>query len=1548
MGILLFASATQFVPKTSDQGLNANSSFIQPNSQEKPEDRFGIAEDTSLEGILDPVIVERRGYASSGSQFVRTDISPTIEYDLPLDDDHGWVGSQAEVNIVDLKRLYVANGTFEDGIAGQDVLNDTQAIDFYPYGWNSTAYNPPSQTQIQVSGYDNSSRKIVFLENQGKKIGPTGKQYDHVAGTEVIWFQHINNTPYTENFYLSFSYYYLRGPLGSGVIGEGRVFVKVDGNVIWNKSIPDLPARATWYSVDNLPVTIPSAGSVLNFSIGFVVDETFDLNADEDNDGDTYADGIANTVYLTTWFDDISFVGQTAPSFQEVDMQFSAADSSTPITGSSGDGYAAIINATNWDTNPVPIAITSNTSISFNYETRLLSHKYASSNSDTNPLETGVNYIVSPGSSPELSFYTYVGTLGTYQDFTLIVQYPEDWKNATILEPQSGDVTGQCMISEGMLVIPNLLLIDRLGWWYITFQSPNYANSLSPEIYDSSTNQWNAETVFRSGNQSRIAVTIGAGANTPHPLNLVNVTWIMPSGVIWYDESISGGIAGHVFGNNLTIGATNTTAGEWNVLVSWQNSTEVAYGETIFEVHHSTLLYPAHPVIQTDAGLVATVFVIYKDAENDEFLMENTVIITGNWSTSTIVFQPNDNRNQWEADFDTSLLGPGEYLVIINASRPYFDDATCMFIVQSVGTNNDLLLEGPIIPMSLQETYTTEVRFTDQHGAAIAGAHIHVDIEPVSGLAWGNIMDLGNGNYSFDLISTISNTYTVKVSASRDSYEAAEATLIVDVGEIATNLQGLSVGTAEFTSIYNLTLLYTNGTGFGLTGANVNVEPILGLTVGSIQDLGNGYYSIILNPDESGTFTILIEVSLENHQTRIHQFTLVTTRISSQLTYTTTGSTISIDQNCTVYFNFTSSILGGIESGTLGIIGNYHGLAFMPIQEIGGGIYLLVVIPSNIGTYYVAFYASADNHVNATAFFPLTVVPVQTEIHASDGISSAYVSYSEVYQLMVFFERESPSANITGATIEVFFDGLESLNWSVSSVGNGYLVFFNADVLGRWSLTITANATGYEPGNMRFVLFVVELETELSGTNPSTLMYYGRTYSFSYVYRLASNGTGISGATNVTTGVDSSWLVFDDLKNGSYLIYLTPGQIGSFDMKISLQAYGLQHHTIEFEFKVERVPLDIEADSFIWNWGQDLVMSITLRNGFNELVSDANVTYYLLRRDVEVSWGTMEMTGPGVYTVILQPAWYGDNGYEVRITVDLEYHILDETFVRPITEQIPVDLVPMWWFQTYGVPTIAAVSLIAFTLIGYRTYSGKKHREYIEALDIKRRFDDVGNLIGIIILHAKSGLPIYSSVLKGGFEEGMISAFITAITHFRHEFVPNGEDDMTFEVIPISDIIRAVPTRNLVCAFITVSKASMQQEDRMIAFAREIGSLFDDVLEDRPKEFRDEAMALTIQYVFENKLDGFLLKYYKRATASKFPRELAPLERAMSDYDTFECASAQSLASSMSEQEIDEAKGCAIVLHAIESEVITPCDKHEIHMHKELDWQLFQDADDLS
>ena len=1330
-----------FQDTTMNPGYANHSSNESTTVQPSKTNRFSDIHE--LQGKLDPVVIEQRGYRTSGLQAVRTDINPSVTNDLPLDDTHGWVGSKAQVEITDLKRLYAVNGTFENGLPGLDILSSSTAINHYPYGWNVTAYNPDS-AQTQVSAYDDTGSKFVVVENQGKKIGPSGNQYDHVAGSEIVWYQLVDNIPYTENFYLSFDYYYLRGPLGDGVIGEGRIFAMLDGTIIWNTSLPDLPERQTWYSVDNLPVTIIGAGSTLNFSIGIIVDETFDLNSDQDNDGDGYADGLANTFYLTTWFDDISLVGQTAPDLESVDMQFTAGVNTTSIMGSLGSGAAVILNQANWISNPVFTSVSSNTSVSFNYEVRLLSHKYSASNSATRASELGVNYYVNPDSTPELSFYTYVGSLGTYQNLNISIEHPYDWENATIYDPQSDDVTAQCTLSQGSILIPTALLIDQLGWWFVSIRSSNYIDSLVPEIYDSGDDLWNTEYVFRSTNISRIAISIGSGTSIPNPLNLVNVSWVMPDGTTWFTESVSGGSMGLIDSSGVVFGSLNTTAGQWQALVSWTNGTELAFGGIDFEVHHRATLYPDDSVIDIEGLLNVSTYVYYKDDENKAFLMDPSASITANWSSTIVALSPVPLENRWIGTFNTALVDPGAHTVVVNASKSFFDDVICTFVIAVTSTDNELSIDNPATVIGIGDMYLATFSYRNAYGIGIANANVSVDLSgPEEGMTWTEATDLGGGEYSIEFKAIHSGDYIIRISALKEYYQKSDDTLFVSVGEKTTSLslENGTLAVISFGEQYRLVVHYTNGTGFGLENASVavlSITPGSGVIYAPTTDEGDGYYSILLTPTNTGTYTILLNASI------------------------------------TDYFE-------------------------------------------------------------QLKFFTLTATPIPTQLRIAGGINSASVGVLQPFQLLVFFEEiDSTPANISESTLQIIFTSFETADYTITPLSEGYLIQIPTDTMGSYEFTVTARKSGYQNDAVDFILFIRER------------------------------------AMRIETAVP----IWERTK----------------DLNITLRL------------------LEVDTDNPI---------------------SGANVTYRLSKLLGAVMEGYLTEVSQGVYSVSIRPNWGDGTGYSIRFFAEVENFVLDKEYEFEIIQTTPPDVVLQIIIQTYVPPILAVFAVSVVSLSGRVIYKRKKKAEFAIDLANKKRFDDADNIIGIIVLHKLSGIPVYSRIVKGGFEEAIVAAFIAAVTHFREEFEMFDEEQM--QVIPISDIIRAVQTQNLICAFITVKSASIEHNRRMEAFGMQVATYLDDFYTEKtPQSAQDLRIAEIIDYVYYETMDGNLLKFHKFAESASFPKRYRPIEQGFQDRESAHCTRPIYLAKALSKYGVSEARGCTLVSEVLEKRLLVPCEEHEI------------------
>ena len=189
------------------------------------------------------------------------------------------------------------------------------------------------------------------------------------------------------------------------------------------------------------------------------------------------------------------------------------------------------------------------------------------------------------------------------------------------------------------------------------------------------------------------------------------------------------------------------------------------------------------------------------------------------------------------------------------------------------------------------------------------------------------------------------------------------------------------------------------------------------------------------------------------------------------------------------------------------------------------------------------------------------------------------------------------------------------------------------------------------------------------------------------------------------------------------------------------------------------------------------------------------------------------------------------------------------------------------------------------------------------------------------MLHKTSGLPIYSKMIKGGFEEAMISAFITAITHFRSEFEMD-QKHWDFNVIPISDIISTVPTRSLIVAFITVRPPSKFQEVGMEAFGRATGAMFDEVLANGKSAIINAEQTKILDTMFHDLLDGFLIETFRTSKDVAFPKKMKCLQTAAQHLENGEGFKLSDLAREMSTCGIEESTAYKIVMDAIDEDLI--------------------------
>ncbi len=592
----------------------------------------------------------------------------------------GWVAEQVEMNIRDLDLLYALNGTFETGVSGANVDWSGDGT-YYADGW-AARREVLSFFGRQRTMYADTDRQYITIENEGYEVtSPNG--YRHYNGTSIYWYQIVNNSRMEDAFEFSMDYLYQRGPIGTNYsdIFEFSFEVLNTTSVLWNWSIDptNITQRGIWLSTDSIDVTIPNAPSSFEVRVCLKVNTTSNYvqisETDSDLDGDS-----ANGMFVSFSIDDISFKAINSPRLQDVGLSINLTEvGSYPLTGDSGQGMIWL-NYSHWDKASIPFTFSSNTSVSFEYSARVSKMiRFCESTNSTNFDNEGVAYHVELGHIAEFSFYTYIPSYQEATDIGISVQYPSDWTNPRAEDPFGQNVTDDVIVGIDHLVIPSGLA-DFAGWWKFTLDGPNYAASVSTQVKTPSDLTWNLDSTFFSGNRIRCRASIRNDPVPLHNVTDVEITWYDPTGSIWKNQMISNPLSSIVTGEAITLGPNNASTGEWMVSISWCNGTEIAYDCAFFELHHRITIFAHTPNIEVESGHGLTAIVYLYDQDNGNPILSNANV-NGNWSTHVVQFNPNLAKGWWEADFNTTEIGTGDFEIVVSASIPFYEPSSTIINV---------------------------------------------------------------------------------------------------------------------------------------------------------------------------------------------------------------------------------------------------------------------------------------------------------------------------------------------------------------------------------------------------------------------------------------------------------------------------------------------------------------------------------------------------------------------------------------------------------------------------------------------------------------------------------------------------------------------------------------------------------------------------------------------------------------------------------------------------------------------------------------------------
>lgn len=570
--------------------------------------------------------------------------------------------------------------------------------------------------------------------------------------------------------------------------------------------------------------------------------------------------------------------------------------------------------------------------------------------------------------------------------------------------------------------------------------------------------------------------------------------------------------------------------------------------------------------------------------------------------------------------------------------------------------------------------------------------------------------------------------------------------------------------------------------------------------------------------------------------------------------------------------------------------------------------------------------------------------------HWTNGTEIAYgcVRFSLHHQAVLQFVPLENLETVVGQPVTIlirFYDtenGMFLLNNDVEINGtwSGGVVQFEPNIVKNWwqadfdtalvgagsfNVTIVSNSEFFETHALVLTIKSEYLTSLDAPGGPLEPLVYGRAYTYDYVYTTDYDGLGIEGATVQAFENGSDWISVTEIGNGHYNLTLSPLGLQYYNIRIVFSKVGYQNQTNYLNFLVKRVPIKVAFLSGLSGpelKSSEIKVEITEADT-NRPITDANVTLNVLSSvGILYASETMIEETPGIYQVTIIMPKAGEITYNAIVYVEKPNYELTQTFSSTLVPSFNPGPVFINTVIKYSPQILFMIGVVGSVVVGQKYYSRKRRAKQAKARAIKARFSDANNLLGIIVLHKMSGIPIYSKILKGGLEEGMLSAFISAIMHFRSEFETAGSTG-EYKIIPISDIVRAVPTENLICAFITITSASPEQEVRMISFARAIGMMFDDVLSQQPSKVADTKTVKTLEWLFDDFVDGSLLREYQLGEKS-LPKDLQCIEDAVTKGRKENAFKLVNIIRLLESCGIYEDDAYIIVMDAIENEYITP------------------------
>ena len=677
--------------------------------------------------------------------------------------------------------------------------------------------------------------------------------------------------------------------------------------------------------------------------------------------------------------------------------------------------------------------------------------------------------------------------------------------------------------------------------------------------------------------------------------------------------------------------------------------------------------------------------------------------------------------------------------------------------------------------------------------------------------------------------------------------------------------------------------------------------------------IGVGYFSIVINATMPYHLTSSSVVTV-----RITTVTLLSV-LDNQYVEIEPDETIQVD----VRFSFIDGT--GINDATINVLsytGPEDGLIFGDAFSIPGepGNYSIEITARFSGTYFVTLTASNEYVNTAATSFYVIVGSVSTNVVTFGHTSPEVIYYNQTTTISLFYFYNN-SQGIEDALVNVTYNPISLIE--SNEFGSGYYnISIRIPAIGTYSVFLRLSKFGFDYADVSLTFNVVEVPTSLSVHGMKDIYYDGRIYTFSVFYN-SSLVPGIANAEITPSPTIRDFFEVSCSGEGWYNFTLTPFA-GNWNVTFWLIKEGYEEQVYRFIMNTVMIPIELDSTYHLnatYTQYPDSILTleiVPLSGDTHISIIGANISYVLSDATGNhlISFGIF-LESSGYYSANISVPDVGL--YILTITIMMDHH-------QPLIREIVLNSInrPEFIFVSYlqAVFLGAMLLFIGFSsvLIVRRSYSSISTKRTQKLGELKGRLEDAKNLIGLLIIQRKNGLPIFSRILKGGFQESLLSSFVTAISNFREEIAM---DSAKWVSIPISEVITAVQTEELICVIITVETASARQKTQLETFSREIGGLYDhddNFMSPIIRKFNSKEME-SVNESFSSHFDGALfLKYV--GVKKTLPRHLSILSSVFKTIEIDHGLSVEALIKPLVTQGVSERVAYNIVMEALDGEYL--------------------------